>query len=194
MRYFASLIITLFVFCLSSATVAAQAGRRRPERPAATYPVPPPEVPPPAPAGQIEQDAQDKTIYQCAGAGQDAGAAGVQTADEEIFSAKDVTTKAQILAKPEPLYTREARRNGTTGTVVLRVLLSSTARVTSVKVLKELPDGLTENAVKAACRISFKPALKDNRAVAQYVMVKYGFATDLYIGPRTRRPPFPPRP
>jgi TonB family protein len=189
MKYFATLVVMLFVVCLSSGSVAAQAGRRNTERPTATYTVPPPDVPATR-QGQIEQDAQDKTIYQCGGAGTPGG----QTANEEIFSSKDVTTKAQILSKPEPLYTLEARRNGTQGTVVLRILLSSTARVASVNVLKELPDGLTESAVKAACAISFKPALKDNRPVAQYLLVKYGFAVDLRIGPRTRRPPFPPRP
>ncbi|MBD0325660.1 MAG: energy transducer TonB [Pyrinomonadaceae bacterium] len=189
MKYFGTFVVILFVVCLSNGSVAAQAGRRNTERPTATYTVPPPDVPT-APTGQIEQDAQDKTIYQCVGA----NAASVQTASEEVFSSKDVTTKAQILSKPDPAYTLEARRNGTQGTVVLRVLLSSSGRVTSVKVLEELPDGLTENAVKAACRISFKPALKDNRAVAQYIMVKYGFIVDMRIGPRMRRPPFPPRP
>lgn len=187
MKYFATLLVTLFVVCLSSGTATAQAGRRNTERPTATYTVPQPDVPD-ASTLKIEQDAQDKSIYQCT------GAASAQTASEEVFSSKDVTTKAQILSKPDPTYTLEARRNGTMGTVVLRVLLSSSARVTSVKVLKELPDGLTENAVKAACRISFKPALKDNHPVSQYVLVKYGFMIDVRIGPRTRKPPFPPRP
>jgi hypothetical protein len=61
-------------------------------------------------------------------------------------------------------------------------------------VVDELPDGLTENAIRAACAIRFKPAMKDERAVSQYVLVKYLFMADARIGARTRRPPFPPRP
>jgi hypothetical protein len=37
-----------------------------------------------------------------------------------VFLGKEVTTKARVISKPEPIYTEEARRNGVTGTVVLR--------------------------------------------------------------------------
>lgn len=195
MKYLVYFVATLFVICLGSAPATAQAGRRQtttPQQPSATYTVPLTDEP--APSGHIKQDAQDATIFRCVGAGQADDDASASTSSEEVFSSKDVTTKAQILSKPDPVYTREARRNGTRGTVVLRVLLSSSARVTEIKVLDELPDGLTENAVKAACAIRFKPAMKDERAVAQYVMVKYNFMADPPTGTRTRRLPFPPRP
>jgi TonB family protein len=172
----------------STATALAQAGRHGAENPKATFPVPLPDES--VRDSWIKRDSQDQTLYQCLDAG---GQAAAETADQEIFSGKDVTEKARILAKPEPTYTLEARRNGTNGRVRLRVVLSSAARVTSVKVIKELPDGLTEMAVKAACRIRFKPALKDGLPVSQYVLVEYGFMTNLPIGARTRMPP-PPRP
>src|SRR4051794_16949862 len=66
---------------------------------------------------------------------------------ERIFGAREVMQRARILSKPEPGYTEEARRNEVTGTVLLRVVLSSTGRVTNMRVLSGLPYGLTENAL-----------------------------------------------
>lgn len=191
MKYLACFIIAPVVICLGSAPANAQAGRRhQTTQPTATYTVPLPDEP----TGHIKQDSQDSTIYRCIAAVDGDAQSATTTPGEEVFSSKDVTTKAQILAKPDPVYTLEARRNGTRGTVVLRVLLSSSARVTEIKVLDELPDGLTENAVKAACAIRFKPAMKNERAVAQYVTVKYLFMADPPTGAGTRRLPLPPRP
>ena len=44
---------------------------------------------------------------------------------DRIFTGKDVTTKARLLAKPEPQYTEDARKNQVTGTVVLKVVFAS---------------------------------------------------------------------
>ena len=193
MKYLATFVITLALVSLSSASAGAQAGRRSTETPQATYPVRLPVEP--AQNVKIKQDSQDETIYQCLDTSQSPDTASAEAAtSEEIFSGKDVTTKAQILSKPEPAYTREARRNGTSGRVALKIVLSSAARVTSAKVIRGLPDGLTESAVKAACGIRFKPATKDDRPVAQYLIVEYGFATNLPYGSRSRPPSFPPRP
>lgn len=194
MKYLASLIIALSLICLSSAAALAQAGRRTTGTPKATYTVPPPAEPDTSNI-HIKRDTQDKTIYRCVTPSADADTTTTPTAAaEEIFHAKDVTTKARILSKPDPAYPLEARRNGTTGSVVLRAVLSAAGRVQSVQIVRELPDGLTESAVKAACQIRFEPALKDNRAVSQYVQVEYKFMEDFRLGPRTRRPPIGPRP
>ncbi len=91
------------------------------------------------------------------------------------FAAKDVTRKANIIAKPEPGYTEEARKNNVTGEVLLRVVLSSNGTVTGVSVKKGLPDGLTEKAIAAAKQIKFTPAEKDGRKVSQYTTLAYSF-------------------
>ena len=93
----------------------------------------------------------------------------------DVFNAKEVTRKAIITARPEPLYTQEARRESVTGTVVLRLVLGADGRVTDVRVVKALPGGLTEQAVEAARGIEFIPAQRDGRAVSQYVTVEYNF-------------------
>ncbi|HEV2802638.1 MAG TPA: energy transducer TonB [Pyrinomonadaceae bacterium] len=91
------------------------------------------------------------------------------------FRVNEVTRRAQIISKPEPLYTEEARKNQVTGTVRLRLVLSASGQVTGITPITKLPDGLTEKAIEAARRISFTPAEKDGRKVSQYVTIEYNF-------------------
>jgi TonB family protein len=91
------------------------------------------------------------------------------------FNQNAVTKKAEILSKPEPLYTEEARQKQISGTVRLRMVLSFDGVVRHILVLKGLKEGLTERAVYAARKIRFKPALKDGRPVSQFVTIEYNF-------------------
>ena len=101
------------------------------------------------------------------------------------YTSKEVETKAQITEKPDPLYTREARRVGVQGIVILRVLLLGDGKLDRIRVVRRLPYGLTENAIRAACEIKFKPAMKDGKPVAQWVALEYGFrlANSSIFGP-----------
>ncbi|HEV2912575.1 MAG TPA: energy transducer TonB [Pyrinomonadaceae bacterium] len=92
-----------------------------------------------------------------------------------IFPPKDVTQKARILSRPEPQYTEEARRNQISGTVVLKAVFSSSGQVTNIRAVTGLPFGLTERAIAAARQIRFTPAMKDGRAVSQYIQIEYNF-------------------
>jgi TonB family protein len=92
-----------------------------------------------------------------------------------VYNAADVTTRAQILSKPEPRYTDRARNSGVTGTVRLRMLLSFDGRVRHILVLKGLAGGLTETALDSARGIKFTPATKDGRPVSQFVTIEYNF-------------------
>ncbi|CAN5280776.1 hypothetical protein BH18ACI2_BH18ACI2_27430 [soil metagenome] len=103
------------------------------------------------------------------------GGGGGGTDYARTFSPRDVTRKAQIISKPEPTFTEEARKNNITGEVVLRMVLSSSGQVTNIQPMKRLPDGLTEKAIAAARLIKFTPAEKDGRKVSQYVTVAYNF-------------------
>jgi TonB family protein len=91
------------------------------------------------------------------------------------FSPKDVSQKARIIARPEPQYTEEARKNQVSGTVVLRAVLSSSGQVTNIRAVSGLPYGLTEKAIAAARQIRFTPASKDGHAVSQYIQIEYNF-------------------
>jgi TonB family protein len=92
-----------------------------------------------------------------------------------VFAPKEVTQKARILSRPEPQYTEEARRNQVSGTVVLKTVFSSSGQVTNIRAVSGLPYGLTEKAIEAARMIRFSPAMKDGRAVSQYVQIEYNF-------------------
>jgi TonB family protein len=92
-----------------------------------------------------------------------------------IFSARDVTQRAVIQWKPEPLYTEQARHNQVRGTVRLRIVLGGDGRVQHIYPTSRLPDGLTEAAINAARKIKFIPAIKDGRPVSQFVIVEYNF-------------------
>ena len=101
------------------------------------------------------------------------------------FSLKEVDVKAEITTRPDPAYTREARRVGVQGLVVLKVLLLGDGKLDRVKVVRRLPYGLTENAIRAACEIKFKPAIKAGQPVAQWVTLEYAFrlANSSIFGP-----------
>lgn len=74
---------------------------------------------------------------------------------------------------------------GVQGAVVLKVLLASNGKLDRVRVVRRLPFGLTENAIRAACEIKFKPAMKAGKEVSQWVTLEYGFslANSSILGP-----------
>jgi TonB family protein len=70
---------------------------------------------------------------------------------------------AEILSKPTPVYTEEARAKRIEGEVLLEVVFEATGKLRVVRVVRGLGHGLDENAVRAAEQIRFKPALKDGQ-------------------------------
>ena len=71
-----------------------------------------------------------------------------------------------ILYKEKAKYTEEARQNKVQGTVVLNVVFTADGRITNIKVVRGLPDGLTEKAIEAAQKIRFQPAVKAGQPVS----------------------------
>lgn len=92
-----------------------------------------------------------------------------------IFGPREVDVKARLLSKPEPQWTAAAKKNSVAGTVIMRVVLSATGEVINIRVVQGLPDGLSESAVAAARQIKFVPAMKNGRAVSQYIQIEYNF-------------------
>jgi TonB family protein len=70
---------------------------------------------------------------------------------------------AEILSKPVPIYTEEARTKRIEGEVLLEVVLEATGKLRVLKVVRGLGHGLDDAAVHAAEQIRFKPALKDGQ-------------------------------
>jgi TonB family protein len=80
-----------------------------------------------------------------------------------------------MLSRVDPQYTEGARENQISGTVVLRAVVSSSGQITNIRAVSGLPYGLTERAIAAARLCKFEPAMKDGRAVAQFIQIEYNF-------------------
>jgi TonB family protein len=103
---------------------------------------------------------------------------GIKVSDgpgQQVYTGKQIDERARLLEKPEPSYTEEARANRVTGTVILRVVFTSKGTVENIRVMRELPNGLTERAIEAAKKIKFIPARKDGHAVSMWMQLEYVF-------------------
>lgn len=74
-------------------------------------------------------------------------------------------TPVEILSKPNPAYTDEARQLKIEGEVLLEVDFAATGTLTVVRVVRGLGHGLDEAAIAAAKQIRFKPAQDGGRPV-----------------------------
>ncbi len=103
---------------------------------------------------------------------------GIKVTDgpgDQIVASKQADEKVRFLKKPEPSYTDEARKNKIAGTVILKVVFTSSGTVENIRVVRELPDGLTERAIEAAKKIKFVPAMKDGHPVSMWIQLEYNF-------------------
>ena len=78
---------------------------------------------------------------------------------------------AEILSKPTPVYTQEARSLRIEGEVLLEVVLEASGNLRVVRVVRGLGHGLDDNAVKAAEQIHFKPAMRDGQPTDSTVVL-----------------------
>jgi len=86
-------------------------------------------------------------------------------------SSAAVTTPVEIVSKPRPEYTVEARKQAIDGEVRLEVLFSANGQVHVIRVVEGLGYGLDEQAVKAALQIKFKPELHEGQPVDSTAVV-----------------------
>ncbi len=77
----------------------------------------------------------------------------------------------EIISKPLPVYTQEARNLRIEGEVLLEVVLEASGSLKVVRVVRGLGHGLDDNAVKAAEQIRFKPAMKDGQPADSTVVL-----------------------
>ena len=86
-----------------------------------------------------------------------------------------VSTLPIMKNRPRPDYTEEARRARTQGLVRLIMLINEAGDVTDLMVISGLPHGLTGEAVRAARRIRFSPALKGGIPVEHWQEIEVEF-------------------
>jgi TonB family protein len=78
---------------------------------------------------------------------------------------------AEILDKPRPAYTEDARRLDIEGEVLLEVTFEASGKAKVLHVLRGLGYGLDESAMDAARRIHFRPAQRDGAAIDSSAIV-----------------------
>lgn len=94
-------------------------------------------------------------------------------AGEQIFTRQEVDSPVNISEQPEPGFTVAGAQ--TSGVVKLEAVFRPDGKVTDIRVVKGLPNGLSWSAVKAARRIRFTPAVKDGQAVPMRIRLSYNF-------------------
>jgi TonB family protein len=110
--------------------------------------------------------------------------------DQQTSVQSSLNLRPTVLYKEKARYTDEARRNGVQGTVFLSVIFDADGTVTSIKVLRGLPDGLNEKAIEAAKKIRFRPAIRNGQPVSVRGNLEFSFNLDRILpAPRLLLPP-----
>jgi TonB family protein len=98
-----------------------------------------------------------------------------QTAARPSARSAEVTP-VEILFKPKPAYTPEARQLGIEGEVLLDVMFGASGEIHVLRVIRGLGHGLDESAQRAAQQIRFNPAKKDGQPYDSNAVVHIVFA------------------
>jgi TonB family protein len=81
----------------------------------------------------------------------------------------------EILEKPDPVYTAEARARRIEGNVVLEVIFTADGSVEILRVVRGLGYGLDQEAIDAARRIRFRPERVDGKPVDEHARLQIVF-------------------
>jgi TonB family protein len=84
-------------------------------------------------------------------------------------------TPVEIISKPKPAYTAEARAKNIEGEVLVEAQFDSLGHVRVLRVVRGLGHGLDETAVAAAQGIRFHPATRDGAVVDSTALVHIVF-------------------
>jgi periplasmic protein TonB len=108
----------------------------------------------------------------------------VETASEAVPSLESSTplpgVRLEYLQAPAPAYPRDALRDGVQGTVMLQVLVDVDGRPLDVQVQHSSGNRQLDNAARRQVleRWTFRPAMKDGRAVQAIGLVPIAFNLD----------------
>ena len=80
-----------------------------------------------------------------------------------------------LIRKVNPTYSKEARKAGIEGTVVLTVEVNRDGLAQNIKVVRSLGMGLDEKAIEAVRKWKFKPGEKDGRPVVVAATIEVHF-------------------
>jgi TonB family protein len=92
-----------------------------------------------------------------------------------LVQSPDGTTRPVMIDRPKPSYTEKARDKKTQGEVVMRVLVGADGLVKQVEVIRGLPDGLTEEALKSMYKTRFRPATRNGQPIELWITAEASF-------------------
>jgi hypothetical protein len=90
-----------------------------------------------------------------------------------VAFAKEIDTKARVLAKPEPKFSKRDRELYKGRFITLRATFCGSGQVTDIIVTGGLSATADVAAIEAAKLIRFTPAEKDSKKVSREVILKY---------------------
>lgn len=96
----------------------------------------------------------------------------------EVIITTGIDQKPIPLNQPEANYTEEARANKVQGIITVTLLIGVDGMVKQVRLLSGLPDGLNEEAVKAAYKRRYRPAMKKGNPVPCWIRTEIEFRLD----------------
>ena len=97
------------------------------------------------------------------------------TGKHNLDDTAGLTSQVEVIFKPKPVYTDEARRLNLEGEVLLEVMFGANGELHVNRVVRGLGHGLDEAAISAATRIKFKPAQRNGAAVDSTAVVHVTF-------------------
>lgn len=103
------------------------------------------------------------------------GAAAPAAPHERRTQAESTDKPVEVLFKPRPVYTPEARARRIQGEVLLQVVFSASGNVEVQRVIQGLGYGLDAQAEQAAREIRFHPATRDGHSIDSDAIVHIDF-------------------
>ncbi len=83
--------------------------------------------------------------------------------------------RPKVISQEKAKYTDLARSERIQGTIVVSVVFTADGRVTSPRIVRGLPYGLNDEAVKAVRKIRFRPACREGRPVSVRMGIEFTF-------------------
>ena len=148
-----------------------------PQRKTKKIPIPDPTPDEPEPltreevfeAPEIDFDGPSEVVFDIPPAPAPAGPPGTMWVEGDVLPPKRTYA-------PRPNYTEEARRARIQGVVILQAVVDAVGQVGYVKVLKGLPEGLTESAVQVVEQWRYEPATLNGEPVPVYINLTVNFS------------------
>jgi len=92
---------------------------------------------------------------------------------DEAFIRLDIEPKP--ITKIKPKYPEQAKLNGISGTVYVRILIDTTGKPITATIIKSDNEIFNKPSIDAAMKFRFSPAERDNRHFSVYVVIPFKY-------------------